>query len=88
MSAKRDKWANRVSLYWIAEHALDKQERSDYDYHGFVMKNSVSPILYDNETRKKLLNMYDVLVCYCIDAIKHIKKFRNYAIDKKDKRFN
>ena len=81
---RKNKWANRPSLYYSAEHMLDDGQFYGYDYHGKLFEKSVSPVILDHKARKGILDSFDYLICYLIDAVKTIKKFRNYAIDKRE----
>lgn len=88
MKTERNKWASRPSLYYHADTILDTKKDVGFDYHGKLMKKSVSSLFYENPVREYILNVYDTLLCEVIDKIKLIKKFRNYAIHKNDIKFN
>lgn len=81
---ERNFWANRKSRYYFAKHVLDEGHKYGYDYHDKLIKRSVSPIFYDDPQRTVILQTFDYIICYIIDQIKMIKKFRNYAIDKRN----
>lgn len=85
---KNNKWASRTSPYWQIEHCNDDEEARGYEYHGNLFGNSLSPMILEEFRRYNILQSFDSLMCYVIDKIKLIKKFRNYAIDKRDIHIN
>jgi len=81
---RKNLWSIRPSLYYSSEHSLDSGQNYGFDYHGKLFKKTVSPVILDHGGRKGILDSFDVLISYLIDAVKLIKKFRNYAIDKRE----
>lgn len=77
------KYANRESYFDIAEHTRDEIKNYGYDYHGKLFRKSVSGLYFEDEKKERIFEVFDNLISYVIDQVKMIKKFRNYALEKK-----
>lgn len=59
-----------------------------YDYRGNVLTRSLSNTIIEEPKRQALLAMFELMINYLIDSVKHIKKHNNFAIPKKWRDFN
>lgn len=80
---------NKKSKYYYASHAHDVYLHTGYKYHGNVYKNTISPELYNSNTKvKSFINQLEYLINYLIDSVKQIKLQFSIAHDKNDIRLN
>lgn len=59
-------------------------DKPQYDYRSNILKKSLSPDQYRNETKANFLNMINDILVNMLDQIKLIKKFYNPYVNIKD----
>lgn len=59
-----------------------------FDYKGRIFEKSLSPVVYNGETRVSILKKMEKSIYFLIEEVKTIKTFVNYAVDKNYKKFN
>ena len=57
-------------------------QRPQFDYENQLLKKSLSPYMYANDTMNGFLNRIEPLVSLLFDHMNVIKNFKNYMVDK------
>ena len=82
------KYLKRESLFFVVEHRNDANLQLGFDYRKEVMKRTLSPILFRDEKRKAILDVFNDLIVYLIDSVKNIKKTFFYSIERNSRNLN
>lgn len=59
--------------HYYAYHCQDEYHNLGFDYHGNILKKSVSKVIFKNKRNKQLLKKADDMLDYLVDAVKQIK---------------
>ena len=59
-----------------------------YDYSKTLIKNSVSPYLYNNKKLGGFLYTLNDIMVYLVNSVKYIRNFFNYAVEKDYQKIN
>ncbi len=59
--------------HYYAYHCQDEYLNLGFDYHGNILRKTVSKVIFQNKNNKKLLKKVDDMLDYLVDAVKQIK---------------
>lgn len=76
------------SLYDIAKRRKDYLLNLGYDYKQKIFQRTMSEYIFSDPRRYNFLNYLERIIQQLFDTVKHIKKQKNYTIDKNDTRYN
>ena len=77
------------SIFKKPLHRKETKAYYGYDYHGNVLKNTMSRQMFDNnKTLADFVMKIDGVVCSMIDATKAVHMFNMISLDKNDRRKN
>jgi hypothetical protein len=79
---------NKISSRHFVSHIKDVFKTNRYDYHGQVLKHTLSPEMFNNDNQNLILNELEKMINFLIDEVKLIKLHFSIAHDKNDKRIN
>ena len=83
-----NKYIRRQSPFYQVEHRKDENHQLGFDYRGEVLKRTLSPVLYNDEKRVKILQKLDELFVNMIDNVKNIKKTFIYSVERNSRNIN
>lgn len=70
------------SLYKFAYSRKNRLKNRGFDYKGKIFERSMSPLLFNDDTRAGILNEYEKIIYFLVEKVKLIKTFYNYTVDK------
>ena len=76
--------SRRVRLYSIRRTAVDDRKHLGNDYRDNVLKNSLSPYIYRNQTMGDFLTLIQTVIGDLIDSVKYLKGYKSYTTKKDD----
>lgn len=77
------------SIFYKPLHRKETIKTDGYDYHGHVLKNTMSNQMFENNKNlADFMMSLENVVCSLIDATKSVHAFNNIAIDKNDRSRN
>lgn len=79
---------NKKSSFYFISHIKDNFDDKRYDYHGQVLKHTLSPEMFNNDNQNLILNEIENIINFLIDEVKLIKLHFSIAHDKNDRRLN
>jgi len=79
---------NKKSSFYYISHIKDVFDDKRYDYHGQVLKHTLSPEMFNNDTQNLILDEIEKIINFLIDEVKLIKLHFSIAHNKNDKRIN
>ena len=79
---------NKKSSFHYISHIKDNFNDNKYDYHGNVLKHSISPEMFNNDKQNLILAKIEDVIDFLIDEVKHIKLHFSIAHNKNDLRIN
>lgn len=59
--------------HYYAYHCQDEYRNLGFDYHGNILKKTVSKVIFQNKKNRLLLKKADDMLDYLVDAVKQIK---------------
>jgi len=71
---------NRESYFLVAHSVWDNYKNLGFQYKGNLFKKTISSIFYLDPRKARILDKFDGLIYHLIENVKHLKKFRNYAV--------
>ena len=69
-------------------HSKDLISDGKYDYHGQVLKHTLSPEMFSNDDQNLIFEQMEKLINFLIDEVKAIKLHFSIAHSKNDIRIN
>lgn len=79
---------NKKSSFYYISHVKDNFDDKRFDYHGQVLKHSLSPEMFNNDNQNTILAQMEKLINFLIDEVKLIKLHFSIAYNKNDRRIN
>jgi hypothetical protein len=79
---------NKKSKYYHMAHSKDLISDGKYDYHGQVLKHTLSPEMFSNDDQNLIFEQMEKLINFLIDEVKAIKLHFSIAHSKNDIRIN
>jgi hypothetical protein len=70
------------SLYDKTNTRKTRLKNTGFNYRGQILRRSLSPYLYREETRASILEEIDRIITFWVDNVKTIKTFYNYTVPK------
>jgi hypothetical protein len=70
------------SLYKYAASRKNRLKNRGFNYKGKIFERSMSPLLFNEQTRADILNEYEKIIFFLVQKVKLIKTFYNYTVDK------
>lgn len=80
--------ANKKSKYYYISHSKDVINDGKFDYHGEVLKHTLSPEMFSNSNQNLIFAEFEKLINFLIDEVKLIKLHFSIAHNKNDIRIN
>lgn len=78
----------KKSLYNFAENRMTRVKNTGFDYEGKIFQRTMSPYLFNDDTRKGILLEYEKLIYFLVEKVKSIKTFYNYTVPRDYKNIN
>ena len=79
---------NKRSAHYYASHNNDIYTDLGFDYHGSILKKTLSPVIFRNIKTRAILEKVEDIVCYLIDSVKQVKLHYMFSLNKKDININ
>jgi hypothetical protein len=83
-----EKKYNTNDFWYMIRHRNDNQLNLGFEFREQIFMRTLSPILFYDTKRAKILQQIDKLFSWMVDHIKTIKKTYNFALDKNYRNFN
>lgn len=68
------------SLYDFATDRMTRVKNTGFDYEGKIFQRSMSPYLFNDDTRKGILLEFEKMIFFLVEKVKSIKTFYNYTV--------
>lgn len=75
----RDKQINEL---YNLKHINDKLIHTPADYENNLLRNFLSPVLYNNQNMKNYLDKIQKLLVLMVEEVNYVRNFFNTAVDK------
>jgi hypothetical protein len=72
----------KESLYKFATNRKTRLKNRGFNYKGKIFERSMSPVLFNEQTRADILGEYEKIIYFLVEKVKLIKTFYNYTVDK------
>lgn len=79
---------NKKSKFYYISHRKDNFDIKRYDYHGNVLKHTLSPEMFNNDNQNYIFSQMERLINFLIDEVKNIKLHFSIAHNKNDFNIN
>lgn len=78
MSLRKDK---EIKELYELKHRYDNYQ-TGFNYFDNILKKSLSPFLYENETLRNYLLKLEPIMAHFFDQVNIIRNWRNWYVDK------
>jgi len=72
----------QINELYNLKHMNDDLLHKPADYENNVLRNFLSPVLYNNQTMKEYLDGIQKLLVLMIEEVNYVRNFFNTAVDK------
>lgn len=72
----------KESLYDTATSRNERINNLGFNYKGKILRKTISPYLYSDPERAKILDRFDAWLFFLVEKVKSVKTFYNYTVPK------